>query len=328
MNRSSSLRGGIPARRSRRRGFTLIELLVVIAIIAVLLGLLVPAVQKVRESASRIKCANNLKQVALACQNYHDAQGYFPSNTLCNAAGDGNAPSWSFLARLLPYVEQDNLYAQAGIPASSIAQSPDQIKRQVSVFLCPSDPVSARGPRTVDPCDGYLLAGVTSIKGVTGSNWGGGPAGSPTWWGTDPRWINPGPSGNYSGIDYGDGIFWVQDTYAGDSRTVKILDVVDGTSQTFLLGEALVSRSVDNIWCHALDAVATCAIDPNAKAADGTDYDPGDWADTYGFSSLHTGGLQFAFADGSVRFISTAIRRDVYRALATKAGGEVVPDAP
>jgi prepilin-type N-terminal cleavage/methylation domain-containing protein len=92
--------------RQRRRGFTLIELLVVVAIIAVLIGLLVPAVQRVREAANRIQCANNLKQVALACHTYSDAFGKLPTSTLFNVAEDENAPNWSFLARLLPHLEQ------------------------------------------------------------------------------------------------------------------------------------------------------------------------------------------------------------------------------
>src|SRR5262249_17076616 len=141
-----------PVRRTAappRPGFTLIELLVVIAIIAILIGLLVPAVQQVRESASRTQCANNLKQLALACHSYHDAYKRFPVNSLYTY--DPTAPNWSWLAHLLPYVEQRNLYQQANVggnPASNLNQRLPQIAWRVGLFLCPSDPLSESGPRT------------------------------------------------------------------------------------------------------------------------------------------------------------------------------------
>jgi prepilin-type N-terminal cleavage/methylation domain-containing protein/prepilin-type processing-associated H-X9-DG protein len=310
----------------KQAGFTLIELLVVIAIIGVLIALLLPAVQKVRAAANRIQCSNNLKQIALGCHNYHDTYKRLPTSTLCNVAQDQNDRNWSFLARILPFMEQDNLYREANIPNNTIVQSQVQIAYPIQTFLCPSDPVSNEGPRTLDPCDGFLLAGLTNYKGVSGANWGGGPVGSPNWWGTDPRWINSDLKNNYSGIDFGDGVFWCQDIFAGDRRTLRLTDITDGTSNTFMLGEALASKTVDDMWAHALDVIGTCAVDPNATRPDGTDYDPNDWSNVYGFSSLHSGGLQFAYADGSVHFIGNDIPRAVYRALATRASGEVIPD--
>jgi prepilin-type N-terminal cleavage/methylation domain-containing protein len=312
-------------RQRCRLAFTLIELLVVIAIIAVLIGLLVPAVQKVREAGNRIQCANNLKQVALACHHYHDSWGNLPTSTLYQPATEPNAPNWSFLARLLPHVEQNTLYAQANIPTNTIAQSQVQIAYQINTFLCPSDPISNQGPRGGDQCVGGVPAGLTNIKGVTGANWGGGPVGSPTWWGTDPQWVNPDRSGNYNGIRHGDGIFWDQFIYLGEKPRIRITDITDGTSSTFLLGEALASQCEENNWAHAFDALATCALDPNVTRADGSLYDPEDWHNTLGFSSLHPGGLQFACADGAVHFIQKDIPRAIYRALATRAGGEVAP---
>src|SRR5262249_12282679 len=124
-------------QRGLRPAFTLIELLVVIAIIAILIGLLLPAVQKVREAGNRLKCTNNLKQLALASHNYHDAVGVFPPNNLYNYGP--TAANWSWLAHLLPYVEQNNLYVQAKIgssPPNNINQSLPEIATQVKLFLC------------------------------------------------------------------------------------------------------------------------------------------------------------------------------------------------
>ena len=128
----------------RRRGFTLIELLVVIAIIGILIGLLLPAVQKVREAANRVRCANNLKQIALAVHGYHDTHGAMPVNSGTSLAlADTN---WSWLARILPHIEQDALYRQANIPTNTLAASSAQIEVQIKTYLCPSDPLSGAGP--------------------------------------------------------------------------------------------------------------------------------------------------------------------------------------
>jgi len=162
------MRGEIQIRG--RQGFMLIELLVVIAIIAVLIGLLLPAVQRVREAGNRTRCANSFKQVALACHNYHDVAGKLPASTLYDAAAD--APNWSFLARLLPYIEQNNLYTQAKIPTNYLIPSQEQIAAQISTFLCPSDPVSNQGPRGGGVCVGVVAAGLATTTGDSVADWG------------------------------------------------------------------------------------------------------------------------------------------------------------
>ncbi len=326
MRRSHPVRGPAAARAA----FTLIELLVVIAIIAILIGLLVPAVQQVRESAARTQCANNLKQLALACHAYHDAYKRFPLNSLYTY--DPTAPNWSWLAHLLPYVEQGNLYQQANVagnPASNLNQRLPVIAWRVGLFLCPSDPLSESGPRTdvgnynlADPVLGQLPGGVTNYRGNLGANWGGAAPGQPGWWGTDPRWCNPDANGNYDGCGAGDGMIW------DSNRSLRITDVRDGTSNTFLIGETRVGWCVLTSWAHSDSAIATCAIPPNVKQPDGTEYPMQQWWNTYSFSSVHPGGVQFAMTDGSIRFVIDSIDLATYRAMATRSRGDVFNDSP
>jgi prepilin-type N-terminal cleavage/methylation domain-containing protein/prepilin-type processing-associated H-X9-DG protein len=315
----------------RRRAFTLIELLVVIAIIGTLVGLLLPAVQKVRESASRMQCANNLKQLALAVHNFHSARGKFPANSLYTY--DPTGPNWSWLAHILPDIEQNNLYTQAnigGTPPNNINQSLPQIAQRVKTFLCPSDPSAFQGPVSYpsnfdmyDPALGPLTYEVTCYRGNIGSNWGGGPPGSSLWWGTDPQWCNPDPNNTNPGTTYdgcanGNGVIWE------NNNPINILNVTDGSSKTIMIGEALTGKDYQNAWCHMDNAIATCAYSPNAKnPITGKDYPPDQWWNRYAFTSAHPGGAQFAMTDGSVQFISDAIPLALFRALGTRALGEV-----
>ncbi len=305
----------------KRCGVTLLELLVVLAVLGVMAALLLVAVQRVREAASRLQCANNLQQLALAVHGYHDSQGAFPVDTLTGFDGPfgPQTQAWSWLARILPYLEQANLYRQANIPNNTLLESQDEVASTVKLFLCPSDEAALLGPRR-DAADlGFyegpifppaILAGQTNFKGVSGANWE---------WG-DLRWHNIGTNGQWDGLTYGDGIFYRSD-YLSPKR---LTDITDGTSNTFMIGEDVPSANHWCSWPYANNAVGTCAIPPNVLQPNGLPYSPADWPNGYSFRSRHPGGLQFAFADGSVHFVSTSIDLPTYRALATICGGEVV----
>jgi prepilin-type N-terminal cleavage/methylation domain-containing protein/prepilin-type processing-associated H-X9-DG protein len=368
-----------PFSRKGRSAFTLIELLVVIAIIGVLIALLLPAVQKVRAAAARMSCSNNLKQLALACHNYHDVHKHFPVGGDMVFIDDWNwnwswppeehSPSWSWIGRVLPYVEQDNLYKLDGLGRAWADSGgigwPDQplnstgipsgyanlpgVETQVSVLLCPSDPISNDGPQPSacfpeltgwDNTIGYYplrSVGCTNYFGITGQNWGGD---NHSWWGGDPRFIfnyngKPVPTtgfcGTCDGTFSGDGVFYLEwhdqwNSGVPDKRRGNnFASIVDGTSNTFMIGEGLMRPNEFHAWSHAYGAFATCGIPPNAKRPDGTPFGTlwAGWPNNFGLSSMHPGGVQMAFADGSVHFVQESIDFTTYRQMATRAGGEV-----
>jgi len=313
----------------RWKGFTLIELLVVIAIIAILIGLLLPAVQKVREAAARMSCSNQLKQLALGCHGYHDTVGTLPydmspgagSNPLTGGSttwGMGGT-NWSWLAHLLPYVEQANLATNiAALGGGNMdtvtlqtAYNSGYLSVTVKTFMCPADNPSAS--LMTNRADlGSNSIGLTNYKGVSGANW--------AWTFVVAGTASCTSAGDTDGLTDGDGIF-----FRGDgSRRKKLTDITDGTSRTFMIGEDLPQFNQWCSWPYSNNAVGTCAVPPNYQMPPAMTASPGNWPTTYSFRSKHTNGVQFAYADGSVKFITQSIDTATYRAMATIQGAETL----
>jgi prepilin-type N-terminal cleavage/methylation domain-containing protein/prepilin-type processing-associated H-X9-DG protein len=309
--------------REYRTGFTLVELLVVIAIIGVLVALLLPAVQAARESARRARCANNLKQLVLGCHNHEQTLGTLPrggteqglpvpaganDESCCGETG----AYWSWIARLLPFIEQDALYKAANIPTNTIGQSKAQVATPLQVVYCPSSNMIAKMTMS-NPADftaGTITLGVTNYKGNQGSNWDVG------------QWINIRYGDVREGMRKGDGVL-----FRNDARALPVLrlnQITDGTSNTIMIGEVIPEVEDRNAWAYPNGAYATCAIPINAKdPSTGKWFPPGQWQNNYSFRSRHPSGAQFAFCDGSVRFLSENIALQTYRAQATRDVGEV-----
>jgi prepilin-type processing-associated H-X9-DG protein len=186
----------------------------------------------------------------------------------------------------------------------------------------------------------YRTVGVTNYLGITGQNWGGD---NHSWWGGDPRFIfnyngAPVPAtgfcGTCDGTFSGDGVFYLEwhdqwNSGVPDKRPGnRIANIADGTSNTFMIGEGLVRPDDFRAWSHAYGAFGTCGIPANAKQPNGQPFPTlwGGWPNTFGLSSAHPGGVQIAFADGSVHFVQDSIDFKIYRQMATKAGGEVTPN--
>jgi len=294
------------------RGFTLVELLVVIAIMGILVALLLPAVQQAREAARRVQCRSHLKQVVLAMHNYHDVHRMFPINTSFTLDVGPLSRTRSWMQGILPQIEQ-NALAELIDPSASIQASRIVADRAVPLFQCPSDTHSGRMNLRADVPDDWVL-GVTNYKAVGGSNWDAG------------NFVHSEPSGRFAestnGLNEGNGVIC-----PGYLRpvTTRLSDITDGTSNTLAVGETVAAWTKWAWWFSFNASTGTCAIPLNYKV-DGIRCEDNitDWAHNYGFMSRHTGGANFALADGSVKFISQSIDLGLYRHLATIQGGEFV----
>jgi prepilin-type N-terminal cleavage/methylation domain-containing protein/prepilin-type processing-associated H-X9-DG protein len=321
-----------------RPAFTLIELLVVIAIIAILIGMLVPAVQKVRASAARAQCQNNLKQLGLAVHSYHDANKRVPPNathffgtwgtTTAWMAPNGvsynsdqtvaGPYTWSWIARILPYIEQGPLAQQYNIPNGTMGSAQAGLATVIPLLQCPADGTEANNPATDWPNINGIALGLTNYRGCSGSNWGINGANT---FNTAFPVTDPDPNFGAKGLDAGNGIFYRTD----GARKLTLVNIVDGTSNTFMIGEDLHSYDQHcGGWAYPNYVNATCAIPLNYNDAG---YTYSNFVNRYSFHSQHEGGANFCFADGSVRFVPNSVDINLYRGMATIRGGETVnPD--
>ncbi len=315
---------GVKMNIKKRNAFTLVELLVVIAIIGILMGLLLPAVQQVREAARRTECSNNIRQLGLALHNFESAHRHLPTGwqvdelpTGLTGLGEEGLPGWGWATKILPYLEQGNVHRQFDFSLALDDEAFESTREHViATFLCPSDPSDEVMPwdwiaeefdhdHPHDPfAPGPFAPGLIGDDGHD----------------HDDLYVS---RCNYSGVfgsleiegneDRGDGLFF-------RNSKIRFKNITDGLSNTLMCGERLGTRGT----------VTWVGADPHieegpARIVGVTDHllndeEHGHFED---FASAHPQGALFLSADGSVRLMPDFVDEELYRALSTRSGGEV-----
>lgn len=343
---------------SRRYGFTLIELLVVIAIIGVLLALLLPAVQRVREAAARAACSHNLKQLGLALQGYHDVAASFPPGMMVSGANVAATGSFGGLVLLLPYLEQQN-WTRIWNPTKTWYEAPnfDIVSIPIKVYYCPSNrsggvidtsfmvPFAGRPLPNVASCDYLLCKGanaamceftqvppvargvfdintrtsMTDISDGTSATFaiGEGAGGTPRF--GIRRWYpDTTPAQN---LFPGQSSFIDQSWSSGPMATVALNTI--GYLGGACLGVTAERGGYDPPWDERMNNPLVLPALSFQQGCTNSGTAPGSYDMISGFRSVHSGGCNFLFCDGGVRFVPDTISPDTYRALSTMSGGEI-----
>jgi prepilin-type processing-associated H-X9-DG protein len=345
---------------ARVRAFTVVELLVVSAIMLVLVALLVPATQKVRERANQVACQNNLRQLGLAMHHYHAAQECLPPGMVCSGTNVSDAEATGFTF-LLPYLEQETTYQLYHFDEAWYAPANYQaVAANVKLFFCPSNrdrgvldlaPFAEQWKTTLPPaagaCDYVFCKGANgglshdpsktppAVRGVFGM--------VPSWKENAGLRLSDISDGTSNTMAMGDGsagtaFYWVRDLQKPEEPAL------DASGQPIVLEQSWSAAGVGDTshpWYGSiLGVTAQYGLDPdprdepmNRRPATPTVYSANPLGDNRngrdyvgGFRSLHPGGCNFLFCDGSVRFIADTIQPEAYRALSTYAGGEGLLD--